>query len=83
MFSRVRSVGFDMLKQRGSWQAAGTEPTQIGMEFDSLFTHEVEETVEILARKSEISENEARKFLSTAFQVWYFLESKLILTYSI
>lgn len=66
---RIRSVGFDMLKQRGNWQATGTEPAHLGMEFDSIFTHEVEEIAGMFVRKSGTPENEARKFLSTAFQV--------------
>lgn len=67
---RIRSVGFDMLKQRGNWQATGTEPAQLGTEFDSIFTHEVEDISELLVEKSEMTESDARKFISTAFQVW-------------
>ena len=66
---RLKSVGFDMLKQRGKWQAAGIKPVELGLEFDSMFTHEIEDMSEILVRKSEMTEVQARQFLSTTFQV--------------
>lgn len=58
-----------MLKQRGNWQATGTAPAHLAMEFDSIFTHEVEEMSGLLVKKSELQENEARQYLSTVFQV--------------
>ncbi len=69
IFFRLRSVGFDMLKQRGSWQATGVQPQDLGMEFNSMFTHEIEEASEVLVRKSGMAGPESRQLLSTAFQV--------------
>lgn len=58
-----------MLKQRGKWQAAGIKPVELGLEFDSIFTHEIEDMSEIFVRKSEMTEAEARQLLSATFQV--------------
>ena len=65
----MRSVGLDMIKQRGKWQASGPQPEELGLEFDSLFTHEVEEVSESLEKELSMSSSEARQLLSTTFQV--------------
>ena len=64
---RLKSVGLDMLKQRGSWQATGTKP--LGSEFDSMFGHEIEDMSEVLVKNSAMSSSKARQFLSQTFQV--------------
>ena len=58
-----------MLKQKGSWQAAGVKPQELGMEFNSVFTHEVEEMSEILVEKTKMTESESRQLVSNVFQV--------------
>lgn len=59
-----------MLKQRGNWQAGGMKPQELGLEYDSMFTHEVEEVSEVLTRDCEMTESESRQLLSNAFQVF-------------
>ncbi len=58
-----------MLKQRGSWQAAGVKPDELGLEFNSFFTHEIEEMSEKMVKKSAMTNDEARQFLNDSFQV--------------
>ncbi len=58
-----------MLKQRGSWQATGVKPTDLGIEFANMFTHEIEDFSEVLVKSTDKSDKEVRKFLSNTFQV--------------
>ena len=65
--SRVKSVGYDMLKQRGGWQTAGRQPTDFSLEFDNFFAHEAEEMIECL-KEGELPEDKARQQLCSIFQ---------------
>lgn len=62
-----------MLKQRGSWQATGVKPVDLGIEFDNMFTHEIEDFSEVLVKNTDMSSSEVRKFLSNTFQVYIYI----------
>ena len=66
---RLRSVGLDVLKQRGQWQVGREQPSDLGLEFDDLFNHEVEEKAEEITRETSMTNSEARLLLSKTFQV--------------
>ena len=58
-----------MLKQRGQWHASGPRPKDLGLEYDNLFNHEVEDMAEMMTSESTMTSSEARHLLSSAFQV--------------
>lgn len=64
-----------MLKQRGNWQATGVEPAELGIEFDSMFNHEIERMSEVLVMKSKMGETDTRRILSSTFQVYRYVVS--------
>ena len=64
---RVKSVGYDMLKQRGGWQSTGRRPTDFSLEFDNFFSHEVEDMIDLL-EESSLPEDKARRQLCSIFQ---------------
>lgn len=66
---RLRSVGYDLLKQRGKWQATGMNPVDLGLEFASIFTHDVEDLSEALINDTDMPGSQVRKFLCNTFQV--------------
>ena len=45
------------------------KPFDLGTQFASMFTHDIEEFSEILVKNTDMSDNEVRKFLSNTFQV--------------
>ena len=69
MLSRLKSVGYDMLKQRGGWLAQGKKPTDSSLEFNNLFDHEVEHLAKGFQESLGMEEDSARQFVCKEFQV--------------
>lgn len=66
---RVKSVGYDMLKQRGGWQATGKTPFDMSLEFNNFFDHEVEDFSKSLMQSESMEEDKARQQACNNFQV--------------
>jgi len=45
------------------------QPADLGMEFDDLFNHEVDDKAEEMSRDTSMTNSEARRFLGQTFQV--------------
>ena len=65
---RVKSAGYDMLKQRGAWQSAGRTHADFSSEFKEFFHHDVEDMLVCLKARS-MEEDRARQLLCNTFQV--------------
>lgn len=63
---RLKSTGYDMLKQGGKWQASGATHDDLTQEFMEFFDHDA---FDIVDEHCQGSENYAREILSNAFQV--------------
>ena len=61
---RVKSVSYDMLKQRGGWQSTGRRPTDFSLEFDNFFSHEVEDMIELLKESSLLEDKQGSSYAS-------------------
>lgn len=71
---RIKSAGYDMLKQRGAWQSAGKMKTHkdLGLEFQDFFDHDAENTLEyLMGKSSSLAEEVVRRLLCEAFQITY------------
>ncbi|XP_064402138.1 uncharacterized protein LOC135347932 isoform X1 [Halichondria panicea] len=68
---RVKSVGYDMLKQRGGWQVLGKTPSDSSLDFNNLFDHEVEDLSKSLTDDVGMNEDKARLLACNEFQRIY------------
>ncbi len=65
----MKSVGYDMLKQRGGWQAVGKTPSDRSLDFNNFFDHEVEDFSKSLVQSEGMEEDKARQLACEEFQV--------------